>query len=771
MPTLSSRGDITHGVGGGYASLNNAAFSRGAAGGFIDDDTIGFIDGTDDLWMASRYHIPTGTISRLADVPANHMFAGGGHAAWWFGAQSDARGVHATTGFRAVDGGLLGMGPDAAIVYKPSYQSNGPTMVRELDGSEWKLTDGHADYLSIQGERRILWMERMQVYTCNMPQPRFAPDGGIWKAEAMFAAGGWWITYYSGAHGIVLHPFDSFVGFAHLPKGDGWHSARAIDHRTIRIATAVSVAEQAGHIWVRDYDVLENRVKDPWGSNVWESIQRLDIRTINQPDSRIPFFEKNFSCGTFFCYSDRYGDEPDVPEHCTVVVEPGAVARAAARVPIIIAGDDAVLDAAVAVKDRVVALYIGDTAGWQDAEARARELKARWKGKSGRDTPVLWYITPSEPDQPGFRIPPSVDILGPEFYFSDWNNLGEQRATKLAMWIARLGAARPWVPICQAYDRGVWTADAMDGLAALMPSFVSQFFAADAPSAQRLQLLGVLFFAAGRPGGMRTYPALKTAYQRIFGAIRGPGAWPQPASRGDTVIPEVTIATYEPKDGDAPLRVRAVVKLTDPDHRIRALEWLYRPIGTQTWITAASNPPDDPDHTYTFAGAGTYEIKLRGVYDGGFAETGRQRLVTARSARPRAPEQPRGIKSSLRTASGRYLNAGPDGVCVVGDRPQEFDFVEISDRKMAFRGPNGKFAAAEGGGGREIRFRSDSVAGEWELFKVAPCDTGISLQAHASGLFVCAENAGNGPVLVNRERAGPWETFTPVPPLWPGGTD
>jgi alpha-L-fucosidase 2 len=41
----------------------------------------------------------------------------------------------------------------------------------------------------------------------------------------------------------------------------------------------------------------------------------------------------------------------------------------------------------------------------------------------------------------------------------------------------------------------------------------------------------------------------------------------------------------------------------------------------------------------------------------------------------------------------------------------------------------------------------------------APAGTGISLRAHANGLYVSAANAGAAPLIANRTAIGPWETF------------
>lgn len=297
MPHISSRGDVAHGVGGGMASLNNVAFGRGGVGGWIDDDTIAFTNG-DDSWVVSKYHVPTKTISRLADVGANVMFAGGWHAAWWFGTTDERRGLYTTTGFRAQDAGLLGMGPDGAIGYKPLYQSNGPSLVRDVDGREWLLTPGHASALCLLGNGRAIWLEGFTVRSVGFDTPPlYSADGGIWGVKAVQFGARWWISYYSGAHGIVLHPVDSFLGFSVLPKGDGWHTIRAIDTDVIRVAVSRGEGEQPGDIWIRDYDVVRDLMRDPWATrisepgvlgNTWLPVSRVGITTINGEPSPPP---------------------------------------------------------------------------------------------------------------------------------------------------------------------------------------------------------------------------------------------------------------------------------------------------------------------------------------------------------------------------------------------------------------------------------------------------------------------------------------------------
>lgn len=322
MPKISERGDIGHGIGGGVVGRNNVQVARGGFLGWQDADTMAFANG-DDAYIVSSYHVPTQRIERihfddvagarkatpiiLRQIPrpasrsrvrsplqittgANAGYAWGGHVHCFLASKDDARGVFSTTGFRSRDAGLLQGGYDGSMIYKPVYQSGGPTQVRLPNGDEWNLTAGHADYSHIVARGRGAHMEQMNVFVHDLPAITSVNDGGIWKVEIAYAAGQWWQAYYSAMHGVVLHPFGSLDGFAILPKGDGWHTIREIAANVIRVAVASGEGEQPGQIWVRDYDVAANMIRDPWGANTWAPVARVDIRTINK------------------------GKDPDVPE-------------------------------------------------------------------------------------------------------------------------------------------------------------------------------------------------------------------------------------------------------------------------------------------------------------------------------------------------------------------------------------------------------------------------------------------------------------------------
>jgi hypothetical protein len=329
MPFIEPEsGDVEHGVGGGNASINNRAFSPGGAGGWIDRDHAAFANGADG-WIVSSYDKITGAIrrvefpipaaaaaaiaaapaalrpysrsfARLADdaldveTPANLIYAGGGHVAAWLGSRGEDRGLYSTIGLRAKDAGLLGVGPAGELAYKPLYQSNGPSIVRETNGDEWTITPGHAGALQLLGGRRAIWMEGFAVGVAGLEAPQYYTGGGIWKAQAAFVAGEWWICYYSGDKGIIVHPFASAArAFPILPRGDGWHAIAAVGADVLRIAISRTEGEGAGDIWGYDLNVRTGAASPLpfWPAGAPTTFPFIPLEEINPPaPTPIPTF-------------------------------------------------------------------------------------------------------------------------------------------------------------------------------------------------------------------------------------------------------------------------------------------------------------------------------------------------------------------------------------------------------------------------------------------------------------------------------------------------
>jgi len=261
MSTINGRQQVGHGTGGGFASIDNVAFSRGAWGGWIDDDRAFFANG-DDNWIASVYVQSSGAIRRAVLNPANPQYAagwnsgyaGGGVWAGWLAGTGPQRGLFTSDGWHAPDAGLLAVGATTgAIGHKPQYQSTGPTICREPDGTAWQITPGHAYDLDIVGRRQAIWQEGNYLRVAGLPIPQQV--GRAWRPQAHYINGAWWVSYYSDAVGIVLHPFASTDGIVVVPVGvDAWHTARAFG-TVVLFALSSSEAEQPGQIRRQAYDV------------------------------------------------------------------------------------------------------------------------------------------------------------------------------------------------------------------------------------------------------------------------------------------------------------------------------------------------------------------------------------------------------------------------------------------------------------------------------------------------------------------------------------
>lgn len=266
MASLTSSGSVLHGIGGGQASIDNVPFSAGAAFGWVDDRTACFADGTTPDWTVRLYDVVTTdrrpAVSDPRDpqygVGANSGAAGGGVWAAWLSGGSAQRGLFSSTGFRRPNAGLLAVGPDGTIGYKPSYQSDGPSVAHEVSGAEWTLTEGHASDLMLLGEGRAIWQERQKIVVHGLPRP--LQVGAAWRPQAFLISGAWWVAYYSSEWGIILHPVDQLLGYVLVPLGvDCWHSGRLLANGVLRFALASAEGEQPGQVRVQDVDFTRPR--------------------------------------------------------------------------------------------------------------------------------------------------------------------------------------------------------------------------------------------------------------------------------------------------------------------------------------------------------------------------------------------------------------------------------------------------------------------------------------------------------------------------------
>lgn len=492
--------------------------------------------------------------------------------------------------------------------------------------------------------------------------------------------------------------------------------------------------------------------------------------------------------GSFFAFSNPvgsglahpYGSDSTYPQNVTVVVDHEVIKDAAARVPVIV---PVTADMLIELKrhnlaQRVWALYIASEefgGGAVVAEAKAKEAKGAWRlyFPDVPVPPVLWYITPREADQPDWMLPPSVDIFGPQFYFED-PRANQDRMTELlwrmaGKWMDKLGTSKPWIPICQAFDRSYPQWIDMSALAAMQPKFMEQFTTIDVRIGKLLPVLGLLFFSVMRPGGSKDYPKLEAWHRAMFRAL--PEGLPVFRPEFRDVKPRATIANYAPISGTAPLRVRAVAEREVGSGPITQWEWWWRKAGQATWNIAVTNPVEDPDHTFTFSGAGQYEISLSAIGPGGTSQTARQRLITVEEEKPPMPQpqpQPETKYGGIRTLNDFYWCAEANGQQPINatrtqrDDWESFEFVPTGEpNKIGIRSKvTGKFLAVEPGGVKILCNRPDSVKlGAWETWEIVPSEHGgVALRAH-TGKLVNAVFGGGGPVSVDKTEVGPDETF------------
>lgn len=274
MIAINSRGQVCHGTGGGWASVDNVPFHRGGVAGWIDDDTVLFANGDDPFgsdWPASSYHVPTKTTTRLlGETGMNHGYASNaGHWAIWWGTPLTTGGIGrgglwASTGLHLPAAGLMGMGPDGSMAYKPDYQSGGPTQVREVNRTEWTLTPNHAYSLQLLGQKRAVFVDTGTGLTfLNLPTPLTLMPGGASGFKAAYVNGQWWIAYYSERRAqVILHPFNELVGYAISRPGDAWFNLRVLTGGLIYVPWSSKEGEQPGEMTLDD-SVMFDVTADP----------------------------------------------------------------------------------------------------------------------------------------------------------------------------------------------------------------------------------------------------------------------------------------------------------------------------------------------------------------------------------------------------------------------------------------------------------------------------------------------------------------------------
>jgi hypothetical protein len=249
-------GRVAHGVAGAGAYLDNTVLSTAGAGGtsWVDANTLIYqvCDGiTATGCRLETYDVRNSARATVNTKGANSIAAGGGVWAKW---GAGGEGVVTSTGFACLDCGLIDVGPDGALAYKPQYQSNGPFVVRERDGSEWTFSDVPAYDVQLLGARRAIWTTANVVFTAGIPKP-LTISSHVWRPRVANVAGEWWVAYWTDERGLVAHPFTSTRGYVIRTTPDAFSHDMVALGRTLRVAFATNQGEGIGSVITRDINI------------------------------------------------------------------------------------------------------------------------------------------------------------------------------------------------------------------------------------------------------------------------------------------------------------------------------------------------------------------------------------------------------------------------------------------------------------------------------------------------------------------------------------
>jgi hypothetical protein len=205
MPRFNRLGDWTAGVGGDgvYALVNGQIIDPGPGGAgdwLSDDEFVGARWTTWDDFRAVAIS-KTGVQRELQHGVFNHVYGGGGR---W--------GVCTREGRFLLDDGseslpIVGFGRDGCLV--TWAHSAGGFIIAGRKVSDAVVYESH-----VLDANTAIWIEHGAPKTIGMPVPTLLP-GPVHGLRVAFDGSRWWALYQAEYNGrLVLHPFDSFDGYA-----------------------------------------------------------------------------------------------------------------------------------------------------------------------------------------------------------------------------------------------------------------------------------------------------------------------------------------------------------------------------------------------------------------------------------------------------------------------------------------------------------------------------------------------------------------------------
>jgi hypothetical protein len=258
-------GHISMGIGDGIVSIDQNVIAQPAAnGGWFNDSLLLFAQ-AENLWL---YNLYTGE-RILASARGANVFKGGGDvwAAWLNG-----YGFFTSKGLYLPEAGFMDVSVDGAIAYKENYQAAiSSIVIREFSDQEWTLPSiGVVWDLQLLGDRSAIWSEgspsERSVLTCGLaPKVTVTRNGNLWRPQAVFGAGRWWVYYYSegnGWKGVVCHPFDDIQGFVVEEGEDAFGCVARAWSNNIQFAWSVREGERPEDLRQRTINVTTQELID-----------------------------------------------------------------------------------------------------------------------------------------------------------------------------------------------------------------------------------------------------------------------------------------------------------------------------------------------------------------------------------------------------------------------------------------------------------------------------------------------------------------------------
>lgn len=690
MSSINKRGDILHGVGGGFASLNNNPFNKGGDPYWMTEDTAAYANGEDN-WIIWLRNFVTGAkgraildpTNRYFATPANSVYAGGGVWAAWNNLSSENRGLFSSTGFSSPTAGLFGVGPDGTIGYKPDYNSMGPSMAHPLDGPDWQISAGHCSDLQLLGDKRAVWHERNLIRAVGIPIP--LQVGRAYRPRAYFVNGVWFISYYSDQMGIVLHPFnDPSKGFSITPPGvDAWYGSELLaDGMTVRFALSVHEGEQPGEVTHHDVNLDVEPMQD--------LIRPITIPRIARP-IWLGFLE--------------FGPGPDSPGNMSVIIRniTGVLKK-----PYL---------SSIESEGKVSGKCIGQWFGGATVE----EIEAK---AVAYPNPVAYWDDRNWPRWPKLPLGSWLCIRG----YCRANETPEAFETDLRQIIASVPAGQLVALIAQCYTNNTNNTTDLRGL---VPVFAR--LARDCQNV--IAILG--FSGAGRDTGLTSHPEVRPLWEELAAGIPRPPVF---IEGNMSVNPKITVKEFasQLKAGVAATIVKMIVGDTEvlvyKDASDNLVISAANTVGSDqtgsirhiTVVGAATVPPPAPVPVPVPipvpAPTPTEGVTLQ-TANGAFLRIGPNKLIDAKgdeksAARFIVKNLPGGKSALLAVGSG-FLRAPGGADKLYADR-QDVDIDESftlvrTENRISIQARLGMFASAEEGGHGDVNVNRPGTD-SWEQF-------------------------------------------------------